>query len=192
MKESLSAQEPRLYAIGAAFDSAAALYHAAEHTRDQGFRRWDVHSPFPIHGMDHVMGLGSSRLSLLALLGGVGGFVTGVVLIYYTAVINYPLIVQGKPYFSWEAGFPVIYELTILLTAFASFFGIFLMNLLPRLNHPLFNWDTFKQMADDGFFLVIEARDPLFSEARVQRFLEEIGGSQITLIHHDRHDHHEA
>lgn len=178
-------EEPRLYAMGAAFDSAAALYHAAEKVRDQGFRRWDVHSPFPIHGMDQAMGLGNSRLSLLSLLGGIGGFLTAVILIYYTSEINYPLIVQGKPFFSWEASFPVIYEMTILLTAFGTFFGIFLLNLLPRLNHPVFNWETFKQMGDDGFFIVIEARDPLFSETRVRSFLEEIGGSQITLIHHD-------
>lgn len=54
----------KVYGMGAQYPSAATLYEAAKLVRDAGFKRWDVHSPFPIHGMDEAMGLknrGSAR-----------------------------------------------------------------------------------------------------------------------------------
>jgi hypothetical protein len=50
---------------------ARGFYEAAKLVRDAGFKRWDVHSPFPIHGMDEAMGLGKSWLSAVVLIGGV-------------------------------------------------------------------------------------------------------------------------
>ena len=59
-----------VYAMGAEYPSPAALYEAAKMVRDAGFKRWDVFSPFPIHGMDEAMGLGKSWLSAVVLAGG--------------------------------------------------------------------------------------------------------------------------
>ena len=58
-----------VYAMGAEYPSPAALYEAAKMVRDAGFKRWDVFSPFPIHGMDEAMGLGKSWLSAVVLAG---------------------------------------------------------------------------------------------------------------------------
>ncbi|NBQ56102.1 MAG: DUF3341 domain-containing protein, partial [Verrucomicrobia bacterium] len=143
-----------LHGLGAEFPSAAALLHAAKKIHALGFRRWDVYSPFPIHGMDHAMGFKRSRVSLFSLLGGITGLSTAFALIYYTSAINYPLIVQGKPYFALEPSLPIFFELTILLTAFGTALGLLFLTLLPRLHHPVFNWDRFKKATDDGFFLV--------------------------------------
>src|SRR2546430_3576935 len=66
----------KVYAMAAEYPSAAALYEAAKHVRDAGFGRWDVYSPFPIHGMDEAMGLGKSWLSGWVLFGGVSGLLT--------------------------------------------------------------------------------------------------------------------
>lgn len=180
-----SESEPKLYALGAEFVNVGSLYHAAEKVRDKGFRNWDVHSPFPIHGMDDAMGLGRSRVSALSLLGGTIGLVTAFVMIYYTSEIDYPLIVNGKPYFALEPSFPIFFELTILFTAFFTVIGMFAMNLMPRLNHPVFNWGRFRKVTDNAFFIVIEAEDPQFDMEGTRRFLEEIGGVNITAIHHD-------
>ena len=49
--------DTKVYGMAAEFPTAAALYHAAEQIRDAGFKRWDVYSPFPVHGMDKAMGL---------------------------------------------------------------------------------------------------------------------------------------
>jgi hypothetical protein len=177
----------KVYAMAAEYSSAAALYEAAKQVRDAGFKRWDVFSPFPIHGMDEAMGLGKSWLSAVSLAGGITGLLTGMILEFGPSWIIYPLVVHGKPY-DWRtvpAFFPIMFELTILLTAFATFFAIFLMNGLPRWNHPMFNWERFGRVSNDSFFLAIEARDPRFTEIEARELLERTGGQNVTIVHED-------
>jgi hypothetical protein len=164
-----------VYGIAAEFQCARDLYHAAEKIRDAGFQKWDVFSPFPIHGMDEAMGMKRSILGKLVFIGGLTGFLTAVTMEFGTSSILYPLIVAGKPtnLFTVPAFFPVMFELTILLSA------------LPRLNHELFNWDRFKLVTEDKFFVAIEANDPKFSSRSVSDFLESLGGTNITTIHGD-------
>ena len=177
----------RVYGMGAEYSSPAALYEAAKQVRDSGFKRWDVHSPFPIHGMDAAMGLGKSWLSAVVLLGGITGLLTATVLTFGPSSIIYPLTVHGKPrnFFTVPAFFPIMFELTVLFAAFAAFFAWILMNGLPRWYHPVFNWERFKRATNDGFFLIIEARDPRFTELEARELLEKTGGQHITLIHED-------
>ena len=174
-----------LFGLGAEFPSAAALLEAAKKIYAHGFKKWDVYSPFPIHGMDHAMGFKRSRVSLFSLIGGFTGLTTGFVLIYYTSALNYPLIVQGKPYFALEPSLPIFFELTILLTAFGTILGLLLLTLLPRLHHPVFNWDRFQRATDDGFFLVLEVTDPKFDPTATRQLLQGMGGTHITEIYQD-------
>ncbi len=190
-----TAGEGRLYGVAAEFSSAAAIYHAAEKVRDKGFRRWDVHTPFPIHGMDDAMGLGRSRLSFWSLMGACLGFATAFLMIYLTSADyalphwlpswlkqTYPQIVHGKPFFAIEPSVPILFELSILATAFFTVGALLVMNLLPRWNHPLFNWNRFGKVTDDGFFLVIQSDDVLFSKSETPKLLEELGGGNITMV----------
>lgn len=174
-----------LYGLGAEFSSAATLLEAAKKIYAHGFKKWDVYSPFPIHGMDHAMGFKRSRVSLFSLIGGFTGLTTAFVLIYYTSALNYPLIVQGKPYFALEPSLPIFFELTILLTAFGTILGLLLLTLLPRLHHPVFNWDRFQRATDDGFFLVLEVTDPKFDPTTSRQLLQGMGGTHITEIYQD-------
>jgi hypothetical protein len=174
-----------LHGLGAEFPSAGALLHAAQKIQSLGFRRWDVYSPFPIHGMDQAMSFKRSKVSLFSLLGGCTGLTTAFVLIYYTSAINYPLIVQGKPYFALEPSLPIFFELTILLTAFGTILGLLLLTLMPRLHHPVFNWERFKKVSDDGFFLVLESTDPRFDAEASRKLLQEMGGDHVSEIYQD-------
>src|SRR4029078_3748005 len=114
-----------VYAMAAEYRSAAALYEAAKRVRDAGFRRWDVFSPFPIHGMDDAMGLGKSWLSGWGLVGGISGLLTVVIVEVGRSSILYPLNVHGKPgnFFPVPAFFPIMFELTVLFAAFSAFFA---------------------------------------------------------------------
>ena len=174
----------KVYGYIAEFDSARDVYHAAEKVRDEGFERWDVHSPFPIHGMDHAMGLNKSILSWLVFCGGATGFLTAFLLQYVTQVMIYPTFVQDKPasITTLPAFFPVMFELTILFSAFTALFGSLILMKLPRLNHPLFASQQFSRFSDDAFFISVEARDPKFSQEDTKKFLEEIGGTNIELV----------
>lgn len=179
-----------IYGIAAEFTSASELYEAAKKVRDRGFKRWDVHSPFPIHGMDEAMGLKKSPLAYFVFCGGLFGALLGFFLAYYPSVIEYPLVVDGKPnnIYTVPAFFPVIFELTILLSAFTVVGGMLVMNRLPRWHHPVFNWDGFKKVSDDGFVLVIEAEDPRFSETSTPEFLEKIGAQKVSVIEEEENE----
>ena len=179
------AEYRKIYGLGAQFESAAALMKAAEKIRDAGFSKWDVHTPFPVHGRDKAMGLGTSWLSTPVLIGGAIGTLTATLLTFIPSWGIYPMIVHGKP-FNWAtlpAFFPIMFELTVLFSAFTTVFALLIMNQLPKWYHPVFNWERFSRVTDDGFFIVVEARDAKFSETKTRALLEEVGGSHVTLIH---------
>src|SRR5947208_13630437 len=104
----------KVYAMAAEYPSAAALYEAAKRVRDAGFRRWDVYSPFPIHGMDDAMGIGKSWLSGWVLFGGISGFLTSVLIVFGSSSIQFPLVVTGQP--SDHSIFPAVFPIFIILT----------------------------------------------------------------------------
>jgi hypothetical protein len=167
------------YGLIAMFDTPAGIMHAAEAVRDAGYKSWDVIAPFPIHGLDRAMGMRRSVVPRFSLAGGIVGFATGMTLIWWVGAWNYQLTVGGKPFFSPIFAFPVAYELTILLTAFATILGMFLLNRLPMHYHAVMKQAHFKRATDDRFFIVIEARDPLYDAAATRALLEKIGGREI-------------
>src|SRR5690606_32101636 len=118
------------------------------------------------------------------LVGGALGLLTAFLLQYITQVLIYPTVVQAKPanIYTVPAFFPVMFELTILFSAFTALFTCLAMMKLPRLHHPLFNSANFTRFSDDRFFVCIEARDPKFSPEKTKSFLEEIGGTSIELV----------
>jgi hypothetical protein len=189
----------RVHGYLAEFDGVADLYHAAEQVRDAGYQRWDVHSPFPIHGMDKAMGNSKSILPKLVFVGGMTGTCVAFTLQTLTQTNfwssiglgfiqklaeTYPTVVQAKPtdIFTLPAFFPVMFELTILFSAFTTLFGLLALMGLPRWNHPLFVSKQFAKFSDDGFFVCIEARDPKFSQVGTKALLEKIGGKNIELV----------
>lgn len=170
------------FGVVAQFDNPAHLMQAAETMRKAGYRRFDVHSPFPIHGMNRAMGVRRSPLPWLVLGGGATGCAVALVLQLWINVAEYPLVISGKPFNSLPAFIPVTFELTVLFSAFATVLGMFLLNFLPMLYHPLLKSANFARATSDGFFLSVEARDPLFHEDRTRELLESIGGKNIELL----------
>ena len=170
------------YGLIAAFDKAPDVYHAAEKVRDAGYRHWDVISPFPVHGMDKAMGLKNSKVGWFAFLGGVTGYTTGMLMIWFLNAVNYPIVIGGKPMFSPFSAFPPSYELTILFGAFGSLGGMLFLNRLPRLHHPLHKNRRFLQVTHDKYFLVIECEDPKFSETETAKLLAAVGSNHVEMV----------
>lgn len=169
------------YGLIAEFDTTAAALHAAEKVRDAGFQKWDVFTPFPVHGMDKAMGLKNSDVGWFAFLGGVTGYATGMLMIWYMNAFDYAILVGGKPMFSPFAAFPPSYELTILFGAFGSIFGMLFLNRLPRLHHPLLKHGRFARVTHDRFFIVIECSDPKYSETEIRKLLGAAGSNHIEI-----------
>ena len=170
------------YGLLAEFDTPADTIHAAEKIRDAGFRRWDVYTPYPVHGLDAAMGLGNSKVGWFTFCLGTTGLTCGFLMIWYMNAFDYPIVVGGKPMFSPFSAFPPSYELTILFGAFGSLGGMLFLNRLPRLYHPLLKNRRFAQVTHDRFFLVIEISDPKYSEPGTVNLLEAAGSNHIEVV----------
>ena len=174
---------PSLYGLMAEFDDPTTLVAAAKRTHDQGYRKYDAYSPFPIHDLFSVMHIEDRRVPLFVLLGGIAGLLAGLGLQVYVSYFAYPLNIGGKPYLSWPMFVPVAFELTILFAALTAVFGMFILNGLPMPYHPVFNVPRFAEAASqDGFFLAIESEDPMFDRERTHLFLQSLGAKEINEV----------
>ncbi|HVJ88960.1 MAG TPA: DUF3341 domain-containing protein [Labilithrix sp.] len=169
----------------AEFNTPGAVLHAAEKLRDAGYSQFDTHSPFPIHGMDAAMGLKDSKLGLIVFPIGLTGTTLAFLMMWWMNGVDYPLVIGGKPPYSLPSQIPIMFEVTILLSAFATVFGMFHLNRLPRHHHPIFNSERFKGFSDDKFFLSVESSDPKWSLERTKQLLESCHPEHIELVYDD-------
>jgi hypothetical protein len=173
------------WAILAEFSDTAGLISAAEKLRDAGFKNFDCHSPFPVHGMDRAMGLTRSPLGYIVGLLCILGAAVGLGLQSWVHTIEYPLIIAGKPFFSWQAFIIITFALLVLFGAFGAVLGMLSLSRLPQLHHPLFGSDNFSRFSRDAFFISVESSDPLFDEKKTRDLLASIGGTNLELIEED-------
>ena len=171
--------EDKLYGLMAEFDNPTELVDAARQVRDAGYTATDAFSPFPLHEIDEALGIKRSILPYLIFVGGVTGLLSGLGLTYFVHVIDYPIIVGGRPHFSLAAFIPPMFELTILLSAFTAVFGMLFLNGLPRPYHPVFNVPRFALATREKFFLVIETADPNFDYEKTRNFLQGLHAQEV-------------
>jgi hypothetical protein len=167
------------YGIIASFPDTPSFFHAAEKVRDAGYKKWDTYSSFPVHGMPEAQGQTRSKVPIFTFLGGITGFTLGMTIVWYMNAYNYPLIVGGKPFFSPIYPFPIMYELTILLSAFGTLAGMFITNLLPQHYNSLFNSEKFLDVSGERLVIAIEDRDAKYDPIATRQFLMDIGGTDI-------------
>ncbi len=106
----------KTFGLLAEYDSAADVYHACEKVRDAGYKRWDSYTPFPVHNLDKAMGLKPSVLPWIVFACGMTGAACGLLLQWWSSTVAYPIIIAGKPLFSWQAFVPVTFELGVLFS----------------------------------------------------------------------------
>jgi hypothetical protein len=167
------------FGLLAEYDTPAAVFKACEKIRDAGYKRWDSHTPFPVHNLDKAMGLKPSVLPFIVFACGMTGAACGLLLQWWSSTIAYPLVIAGKPLFSFQANVPVTFELGILFSAFGAVFGMLGLNKLPQFYHPLFNVARFARATDDRFFIAIEASDPKYDLDKTRKLLESTGSVKV-------------
>lgn len=135
-----------------------ALYAAARRLREAGHASLDLYSPYPLHGSDEALGLRRSRVPLLALLGGLAGIATAILMQWWMNAIDYPINVGNRTLIPYPAMVPITFELGVLLSALAIFFGVLGICGYPRTWHPVFEVEAFRSAAVDALWLSAEVR----------------------------------
>ncbi|HEY0783314.1 MAG TPA: DUF3341 domain-containing protein [Thermoanaerobaculia bacterium] len=169
-----------LYGLMAEFATPDDLIAAAHKVGEAGYQKVDAFSPFPIEEVTEALGLHRSKLPIIVLLGGILGGLAGFALEYWSSVIEYPMNIGGRPFFSWQAFIVPMYECTILAASASAVFGMILLNRLPQPYHPVFNVPRFALASRDRYFLVIEAADPKFDERGTRTFLSNLNPSEVS------------
>lgn len=166
----------------AEFDTVDKVMAAAEKVRDRGYKAWDVHTPYPVHGMDAAMGLKDSRLGWIVLACGLTGVSGAILMMQWMNGIDYPLIIGGKPANAVPSMVPIMFELTVLLSSFGAVLGMLGLNQIPRHHHPVFYSERFDACSDDKFFISIEAEDPKFDAEGTPKFLKTLHASFVEVV----------
>lgn len=170
------------YGMVAEFDGPEAIVAAAERSHEAGYRRMDAYTPIPIHGLDEALGFRPTRLPWLVFAAGLFG--ASLLFLYQTwvNVVDYPLNIAGRPYFSWISFIPATFEGMVLFASFAAVFGLFAICGFPQPYHPVANAPRFDRASSDLFFLCIEARDPNYDSTETRRFLESLKPRTVTEV----------
>lgn len=171
-----------IYGIMAEFDSPTSLVEAAHRTHDAGYQKVDAYSPFPVEGLAEAIGFHKNRVPLVVLIGGLIGGLTGYLMQYWIATVDYPINVGGKPYHSWPAFIIVTFEMTILCAGLSAVLGMLALNGLPMPYHPVFHVPRFALATKDRFFLIVFSSDPKYDAAGTRRFLEGLRPRSISEV----------
>jgi hypothetical protein len=169
----------------AEFKSAHDVLHAAEKVREAGYVKWDAHTPFPVHGLDRAMGLKDSRLGWIVIACALTGLSGAFLMMHWMNGVDYPTVVGDKPPGApgtLPSMVPILFELTILLSAFGAVLGMLHLNGLPRHHHPVFESDRFRLASDDRFFISIEAEDPKFDVRAARDLLEGAHAAHVEVV----------
>lgn len=166
------------------------LIAAAEKATDEGYRKVEAYSPFPVIGIDDALKAKGTILPWIVFGMGLTGCLVGLSMQLYMNALEgdwwlsgYHFQISGKPGPSSIPAFiPVTFELTILLSAFGAFFGMLILNKLPRLFNSLFRNERFADATNDGFFLFVDTSDPKYAEAETQAYLTSIGATAVEPI----------
>jgi Protein of unknown function (DUF3341) len=172
----------RHYGLLAEFASADALLSAAHRARESGYSRLEAYSPFPVDGLAAAIGAERTRVPLITLLGGIVGGAGTYFMLWYSAVIDYPINSGARPLHSWPAFIPPTFEITVLGAALAAFFAFVIGSGLPRLYHPVFNARDFDLASRNRFFLCILTADPHFDAQRARSFLHSLDPLRVVEV----------
>ncbi|OGP07406.1 MAG: hypothetical protein A2048_05815 [Deltaproteobacteria bacterium GWA2_45_12] len=160
------------------FDCPEKLKGAVEKVRALNVTRFDCFTPFPVHGLEKVMGLKRSWIPWATLVYGLLG--GGLLFAFqaWTSAVDWPLNIGGKPFISWPAFIPVTFEGAILFGGVLTVITLFAVMKLPCYVHDVLD----QKITTDHFALFVDAGDPVFDAARIQSALQESGAAEVKNI----------
>jgi mono/diheme cytochrome c family protein len=174
----------KVFGVAGLFNTPDEIINAAKNVSDSGYSKYDIHTPYPIHGMDNAMKLKPSRLGYITLVFGLTGAAIALISMYLTMAKDYPMIIGGKPFFALPAFIPVTFELTVLLATLSTVIGMIAFFFkFPSNAHPLHDTEYMKAVLHDKYGLCIESEDAKFDEAKCTSLLQGLGAYQVDVIY---------
>lgn len=158
------------------FKSSAEILQAAKAATAKGFKNVESYTPFPIHGMEDALRLKPSIVPWATFIGGFTGFCVALHLQIWTSAYDWPIIVGGKPFVSFPAFIPILFELTVLLAGLSTAGFMLFLNGLPNFNPNPFD----PRITDDRFALYIPFAGQQSSE--VESFLNTLHAEKVSMV----------
>ncbi|ATL46377.1 quinol:cytochrome C oxidoreductase [Chitinophaga caeni] len=157
------------------FDDEAVLFPAVKKVRTAGYKIHDVYTPFPVHGLDHALGLRETSLHTAGFIYGITGTTTALSFMSWVFTSDWPMNIGGKPHFPLPAFIPITFELTVLFAAVGMVLTFcYLCQLAPFVKKHVFH----PRQTDDLFVMAIEISEKANAE-EAKAFLTSVGAKEI-------------
>jgi hypothetical protein len=155
------------------------LLHAVKKANNDHLDIMDVYSPFPVHGLDNVLGLSESRIHIAGFIYGLIGSLTAFLFMTWVFTRDWPIIFGGKPYFSAPSFIPITFEVTVLFASVGmvvTFYTICGMG--PGVTNPVLD----DRITDDKFCIAFDVNDANESQqAALRKFFDETGAEEVNV-----------
>jgi len=186
------------------FDDPHELTEATKKVKNANYQNFDTFKPYPVHGLEAAQGLKRSPIPYVTFIAGLTGCTCGFLLQYWTSAVDWPLIVGGKPFNSWPAFVPIMFECTILFAGISTLLAMLFFNRLPNMGRKIVD----PSLTRDRFAIVIEAPQKKqkshgaedcddededdckekghfkpFEEAEALAFLRQVGAKEVRSVH---------
>ncbi|MBK7979498.1 MAG: DUF3341 domain-containing protein [Ignavibacteriae bacterium] len=179
----------KLYSYTALFNTPDEIIHAAKVITEKGYTKFDVNTPYPVHGMDNAMKLPPSKLGFVTLFAGLSGIILALGTMGWMMGIDYPNVIGGKPFFPLPAFIPITFEITVLLATLTTVSTLlFFFFKLPNNKHPLHDTNYIKNVSSDKYGICIEAIDPIFNEVQVKDLLNSLHAFVVEPVYFDKEE----
>lgn len=169
-----TANKEILYGV---YDDEEILLDAAKKAKEDHLEIWDVFSPFPVHGLDPVLGLSESRLHYAGFVYGAIGTLTAFLFMTWVFTRDWPMIFGGKPYWSVPSFIPITFELTVLFAAVGMVLTFYIVNGQgPGVIKPMLD----DRITDDKFIIAFDVNGSSDDQKDdLKAFFRQTGASEI-------------
>jgi len=186
-------QSRKLEGVIGYFNDEYSLIEATAKVRDANYESIDTFTPYPVHGLEDAQGLRRSPLPYITFTFGLTGLICAFLLQYWTSAVSWPLNVGGKPFNSWPAFVPIMFELTVLFAGISTVLGMFALNRLPNITKKIPD----PSLTRDRFAIMIEAPNDsedhgprstkykAFSEDEASEFLKGVGAQNTQKVYQE-------
>ncbi|MFZ1751682.1 MAG: DUF3341 domain-containing protein [Saprospiraceae bacterium] len=150
------------------------LLRAVKEAKNDHLDIYDVYSPFPVHGLDPLLGLEESRLHQAGFIYGALGTLTAFLGMSWIFTKDWPIVFGGKPYWSVPAFIPITFEMTVLFCAIGVTVTFYIIS---GLGPGVVNKHLDDRITDDKFCIAFDAS--IIGSDKAEKFFKSTGASEV-------------